>query len=30
MKSPKLITEIIKLLTEREAEPDRAMQKLDG
>ena len=29
-KSPKLITEIIQPLTEREAEPDRATQTLDG
>ena len=30
MKSPKLTTEIIKPLTEREAEPDRVMQILNG
>ena len=29
-KSPKLITEIIQPLTEREMAPDRAMQTLDG
>ena len=30
MKSPKLITEIIQPWTEREAEPNIAMQILDG
>ena len=30
MKSPKIIIDIIQPLTEREAEPDRAMQTLDG
>ena len=30
MKSPKLVTEIIQPLTERETEPDRVMQKSDG
>ena len=29
-KSPRLITEIIQPLTERETVPDRAMQMLDG
>ena len=30
MKSPKLIPAIIQPFTEREAEPDRAAQSLDG
>ena len=30
MKSPKLLTEIIQPLTERETAPDKAMQILDG